>query len=528
MYNSLNKFLFTAIYDQTITPILSLQRLIGAIVFCVMFAVWFHTADFQCAAATQRTGDWPQWRGPGRDGISMDTGLMKTWPTEGPPLLWENSSIGKGHGQPSIANGYVFCIGNEIKGEFVYALDENTGNLLWKTLISSTSSSLAYGSCSTPTINGERVYALGGHGDLACLDFVTGKVLWQKNLVSGFGGKYAAWGYCESPLVDENKVLVTPNSASATVIALNKIDGSTIWQCPYSSVYDGDQTSLVPIAPSIMPMTVGGRRFYVQSVGKVKGIAADTGIPLWSIDKKLEYATVVCRDNQLLLRDCLINLSNINSHVEYQVAYDQNPVNLEYGGVVLVNGFVYGTRNGTLSCTEFATGKLQWTRTNNFRPSLRRGSISYAEGHIFYRDESGSVALFEATPTGAVQCGYFYDNAVPSYAPPSIANRRLYLRSDYILNCYLLAPLAVPLIFQGCQSTDNTGFQLRIGRSDGLPMVTSKSVRLELVTSTNFDLNISLWKLLNPKSVLTNGVLIQTVTRNLFESTRYYRVRVTQ
>jgi outer membrane protein assembly factor BamB len=522
------KFLFKRIHKEPVSRAMSIRRLINRMILGVVFGLLVQNAQIRCVAVSPRKGDWPQWRGPGRDGVSLDTGLVKTWPTGGPPILWENSEMGKGQGQPSIANGYVFSIGYDFKGETVYALDENTGDVLWKTLIGAKVFSTAYGSCSTPTVDGDRVYALGSHGDLACLDASTGKVLWKKNLITDFGGKVGGNGYCESPLVDEDKVLATPNSASATVIALNKLDGSVIWQCPYSTVYDGEQTSSPLNAASIMPMTVGGQRFYVQGVNRVKGVSAKTGVALWSINKKLEYATVLCRDNQLLLRDCLVNLSKVNNAVEYQVNYDETQVNYEYGGVVLVDGFVYGTRNGTISCTEFATGKLIWSRPSNARPSIGRGSIAYADGRLYYRTDSGLVALFEATPTGPVQCGYFHDNAVLHYAPPSIANRRLYLRDGNFLTCYFLAPLLVPLTFQGYQWKDSAQFQLRIARSDGLPMVTNKAVRVELVTSTNLNSNISMWKLLTTKSILTNGVLIQKVTRNPSESTRYYSIRVTQ
>ena len=468
-------------------------------------------------------GDWPQWRGPGRDGISRDTGLLKSWPSGGPPVLWFATDLGSGSGQPAIANGRVFCLGKEGSSERIQALDENSGKLLWSSRITQTnySAGLAHGSCSTPTVDRDRVYALGGGGVLACLEATTGRILWQRNLLSDFGGRLHGYGYCESPLVDGDKVLVTPGSVSATVVALNKSDGATLWQCPIAR-NDVDQM------PSLMAMTVEGRRLYVQSTQTgATGMAAENGAVLWSSDRGLYIATAICEGNRVLLDSCLISLANVDSRMTSQIVYDDVPLNAGYGGAVLIDGYVYGSRDYALSCSDLATGKRQWSRPGTAPWPSRRGSIAYADGHVYYRDEGGAVFLFEANPQRPVERGCFHDRASLSYAPPSIANRRLYLRGNNELWCYDVATKGASLLkFQDCAyQTEGERLRLRIARSDGLPLTKARATQAEILTTTDLNGDSAGWTLATNKSVLSNGVLTITVTRDPSEPARYYRVR---
>ena len=496
------------------TPV---RRLTIITVLCLMLAVAVRGSD-----SSPATGDWPQWRGPGRDGISLDTGLLKSWPTGGPPVLWIAKDLGKGSGQPSIANGRVFCLGYDGTGETLCALDEKAGEVLWSQRISQklNGQMLIYGSCSTPTVDGDRVYALAGFGVLACLEATTGRILWQRNLPSDFAGGLHEYGYCESPLVDGDKVLVTPGSASATVVALNKHDGTTIWRCP-APKGNGDQLS------SIVAMTVGGRRFYVQSTGAgMSGMAPENGAIIWSSEERVYLSTAICEGNRMLLQSCLINLSNVADRITSQIVYHNVPLDDSYGGGVLVDGYVYSTRNQGMSCSELATGKLQWCRpAMASRPT--RESVAYADGRVYFRDDGGSVFLFEANPQRPVECGHFQDNVSSHYAPPAIANRRLYLRGDERLCCYDLATKgSSPLEFQKyvCPP-EGERLQLRISRSDGLPLNQDRATQTEILTATDLNGSPNRWTLLTNQPVLTNGALTITVSRDLSEPARYYRVR---
>ena len=468
-------------------------------------------------------GDWPQWRGPGRDGISRDTGLLKSWPSGGPPVLWFATDLGSGSGQPAIANGRVFCLGYDGTGETLYALDEQAGEVLWTRQISQRLDrhELGYGSCSTPTVDGDRVYALAGYGVLACLEATTGRIWWQRNLSSDFAGGVLSYEYVESPLVDGDKVLVTPGGASATVVALNKHDGSTIWRCLNA------QDRGVPYS-SIVAMTVGGRRFYVQStrVG-LTGMAAEDGAVLWSSDQRLYLTTAVCADNRILLARGLISLEQVDGQITPQILYDKVQIDDSYGGGVLVDGYIYSTRYQPLYCSELATAKVQWFRPTTATRTSRNGSLAYADGHIYFREEDGLMWLVEANPQRLVECGYFHESASPHYAPPAIANRRLYLRGNEKLCCYDLATKAAsPLKFQdGACAEGGNRIRLRVGRADGLLLNSDRAAQAEILTTTNANLAPGNWTLVTNQPVLSNGAINITVTREPSEPARYYRVR---
>src|ERR1044071_8457412 len=156
---------------------------------------------FCLAEVAAQSGDWPQWRGPNRDGISKETGLLKQWPAEGPPLVWKATGAGGGYSSFSIANGKLYTMGLRGDREFVIAFDVATGKEAWATANGSAfRNDRGDGPRGTPTVDGDRLYALGGSGDLSALDARTGKVIWSKNVLKEFGGSNIQWGISESPL----------------------------------------------------------------------------------------------------------------------------------------------------------------------------------------------------------------------------------------------------------------------------------------------------------------------------------------
>src|SRR6266487_5241634 len=182
-------------------------------------------------ASAQTAGEWPQWRGPNRDGISKETGLLKQWPAQGPPLVWKIAGAGRGYSSMAISNGRLFTMGLRGDREFVIAFDVANGKEAW-----ATSHGKAFrndrgdGPRGTPTVDGERLYALGGSGDLSCLEAGTGRIVWTMNVLQKFGGSNTNWGISESPLVIDEKVLVNAGGPGASIVALNKKDGALIWK----------------------------------------------------------------------------------------------------------------------------------------------------------------------------------------------------------------------------------------------------------------------------------------------------------
>ena len=397
-------------------------------------------AALTAAAQSGKTGDWPGWRGPDRTGISRETGLLKSWPDGGPKLRWKAEGLGGGYSTPSVARGRAFGMGYVGETETVWALDTRTGRQAWSATVAAANHRIGYGegSRSTPTIDGNRLYALGVSGDLVCLDNRNGKLIWRRNLPREFGGSIPGWGYTESPLIDGNKVIVTPGRQQATMVALDKMTGQLIWK---SQVPGGDPAQY---ASSIVA-TVDGVRQYIQFLrGGVVGVAADDGRFLWRYSNPANgtanCSTPIFQDNHLFAASGygvgggLVKLTKTGDGVSATEVYFTRQMRNHHGGMILIGGYLYGFDGGTLTCLNFKTGKIAWTNR-----SVGKGSLVYADGHLYARAERGAVALVEANPKEYVEKGQFqqpFRSGKNAWAHPVVANGRLYLRDQDILLCY--------------------------------------------------------------------------------------------
>jgi len=386
--------------------------------------------------------DWPQWRGRERNGISRETGLLKSWPATGPPLLWKSSGLGGGYSAPSIAGGRIYGMGYRGEEEVVWALDEQTGKEVWSTPIVAANRQVGYneGSRCTTTVDGDRLYALGVGGDLVCLDRASGKPRWQKNFVSEFGGRIPNWGYSESPLVDGEKLIATPGGPEATIVALNKLTGEVIWK---ARVPEGDSAHYA----SCIAADVNGQREYIQFLsGGLVGILASDGKFLWKYNRHANLTanidTPIFRDNCVLISAGygsgagLVRLQPAAGGVTATEVYFNPDLKSKHGGMVLVGDYVYGFDDpGTLTCMEFKTGKTVWRD----RSVGGNASVTYADGHLYCRSQMGPVALVTATPAGYQENGRFDQpdrSSASSWSHPVICHGRLYLRDQDVMLCY--------------------------------------------------------------------------------------------
>ncbi|RPI83663.1 MAG: polyvinylalcohol dehydrogenase, partial [Planctomycetaceae bacterium] len=223
---------------------------------------------------------WPQWRGPKRDAVALEKGLLKTWPEQGPSLIYRSRGLGRGYASVAISGGRIFTSGKLDDGEYLFAVQLENGTPVWKTRIGDPTGD---GPSSTPTVDGDRVYAVGAMGDLICAQSRDGKELWRKSYTKDFGGSVPTWHYCDSPLVDEDKLICTPGSAEATVVALNKQTGSVIWK---SAIPGGGGSGFGYASPVL---SEGAKvRQYVQLLGSgtgVVGVRAADGKPLWQYQR---------------------------------------------------------------------------------------------------------------------------------------------------------------------------------------------------------------------------------------------------
>ncbi|HEY2147831.1 MAG TPA: PQQ-binding-like beta-propeller repeat protein [Pirellulales bacterium] len=391
--------------------------------------------------ASAKADDWPQWRGPNRDGVSKETGLATKWPEDGPKLAWKTSDLGKGYSTPSVAKGQIYVVGTpDGKIEQLIALREADGKQLWSTDIGAVCPNRGPnypGPRSTPTVDGERVYVLSSDGDLACLTTADGKVAWQKSLRKDFDGKPGNWAYAESVLIDGENLICSPGGSKATVVALNKNDGSVVWQC---AVPGGDPAGFA----SAVVGEVGGIRQYIQFLGKgLVGIEAKSGRFLWRYDHtsngSMNAPTPIFRDGSVLSASTrkgagLAKLAAEGDKVTPTEVYFLDKLQNHHGGLVLVGDSVYGTGSQALMCVDFATGKVQWEDR-----SVGKGSISAADGRLYVRGENGQVALVEANPAAYKELGRFTpEGSSPKncWAHPVIANGHLLLRDQGMLYSY--------------------------------------------------------------------------------------------
>jgi outer membrane protein assembly factor BamB len=386
-------------------------------------------------------GDWPQWRGRNRDGHSTETGLLKTWPKDGPRLIWQVKDLAAGYSTPSVAGGRIYVMTNKgLDDEFVTARDAKDGSLLWSTRIGKVGNpdqQPSYpGARSTPTIDGAVLYALGSDGDLVCVETATGKLRWRKSLRADFGGQPGTWAYSESPLVDGDRIVVTPGGTQATVAALDKKTGEVRWK---SVVPGGARAGYA----SIVLAEAGGGRQYVAYTGDgLFGVEASTGKILWRYDKTtgpvgMSVFTPVVSDGLIYsgndrLGGAAVRVMDDAGAAKVEEVYRDMKLPRMIGGAVLVGGYLYGSSGMVLVCAEFKTGQVRWSER-----SVTPGSVSYADGRLYLHGESGEVALVEATPEGYREHGRFMPPNPPeqgvnrgekAWAHPVIADGRLYIR----------------------------------------------------------------------------------------------------
>lgn len=393
---------------------------------------------FICAW-TVAAADWPQWRGPKRDGQSPETALLQEWPQSGPPLLWKTNGLGAGYSSLSVAAGRIYTMGDRADSSFIHALDLS-GKPLWSAKVGKPGGGGGYpGPRCTPTVDGDRVYALGQYGDLVCVEAATGKEVWRKNLRKDFGGEVGGWGYSESPLVDGEQVICTPGGKQGTLLALNKKTGAKTWQS-YQWLDSAEYAS--PIVAEI-----GGQRQYIQLTGEsVGGVAANSGRLLWSATRKGSTAiipTPVVRDNHVFVTSgygvgChLFKITGSGTSFKAEQVYSSKSMVNHHGGVVLLGEHLYGYSDGKgWACVKFDNGELVWSDKK-----LGKGSVSYADGRLYLRGEGskGTVALIEATPEGYREKGRFDQperSGKEAWPHPVIAGARLYLRDQDKLFCY--------------------------------------------------------------------------------------------
>ncbi len=383
-------------------------------------------------ALAQSPADWPQWRGPNRDGISKETGLLKQWPTEGPSLVWKASGAGGGYSSFSVADGKLYTMGLRGDREFVVAFDVATGKEAWATPHGGAfRNDRGDGPRGTPTVDGDRVYALGGSGDLSVFDARTGKLVWSKNVLKEFGGSNITWGISESPLVLGNKVLVNAGGPGASIVALNKANGSIIWK---SQSDKAGYSSAIPVELN------GTTQVVFFTAERAVGLDVKDGRLLWEYGRPANnvanVATPIARGNRVFISSDygtgggVIEIKADNKAQELWFTKDMRN---HHSSSVLIGDYLYGFSSNILTAMRFDTGEIAWRDR-----SVGKGSLVYADGNLYCLSENGVVGLVEATPTGYKEKGRFRiaQGNLPTWTHPVVVGGRLYLRDQDTIYAY--------------------------------------------------------------------------------------------
>lgn len=387
------------------------------------------------------------WRPDNRTGVSSETGLLKSWPAAGPKLLWTCLDLSKGFSSPSFGANTIYITGNsgDIGAEdILFALDMN-GKILWQTAMGRAWTGSNPESRATPVVDGNRVYTCSGVGDLACIDATTGKKIWSYKASELNKGTYGSWGISEALLIDGNKVYFSPGGPETMTIALNKATGDVIWRS--ASLKDN------PGYVSPILVNYAGKKMIINvSLGHVFGVDASNGEILWKVAHEersggrdlIKCVTPLFKDGRVYVTGgydtggMMVEIAKDGKSAK--VVWTDDVLDVHHGGVVLINGYIYGSNwlnnsNGDWCCIDWQTGKKMWQQHWNCK-----GSIISAEGKLYiYEEKNGNVGLLNVNPNKFDLVSSFkitQGKSGPFWAHPVIHNGILYLRHTNALMAY--------------------------------------------------------------------------------------------
>ncbi|NKB87254.1 MAG: PQQ-binding-like beta-propeller repeat protein [Acidobacteria bacterium] len=408
------------------------------------------------SAVDAQEADWPQWRGVQRDGKAPDTGLIDSWGDDGPPLLWSTEGAGGGFSSISVTGGRIFTMGDHDDEQYVVAFDDATGERLWMTAIGPAWEDEYGGPRATPTVVDDVAYAIGTEGDLVALDVATGEIRWHLNMQTDLNGSTPlagngwTWKYAESPLVDGDRVVVTPGGESSFIAALDRHTGEVEWS---SAVPEFGEEGVPGAGYSSAVISEGaGVRQYVQLMGNgIVGVEAATGRVLWTYSRMANPVANI--PTPVIDGDYVLTATGYGSGAALlQLVADGDGVRAEevwfneagtmqnhHGGMVIHDGTIYlgqGHNRGFPQAVDFMSGEVLWGPERNDGDGS--GSVLYADGHLYYRYQNGVMVLAEATRDGYVEKGSFTipNPAQFSWAHLVIADGRLYVREQDAIYVY--------------------------------------------------------------------------------------------
>jgi outer membrane protein assembly factor BamB len=380
------------------------------------------------AAGAVLAADWPQFRGPNRDGISRETGLLKSWPAGGPKVLWK-VPLGEGYSHLAVSRGRLFTLFGGGSNDFAAAYDAATGRQVWRVPLGRKFiNDQGNGPRSTPTVDGDMVYALTATGRLAALNAVDGKRIWEHDLQAKFGAQPPSWGISTSPLVEGNLLLVdVGGSRGRSLVAFDKKTGKTVW-----TSQDEMAGYSAPIA-----ITVGGVRQVIFFTGRaIVSVSPKDGRLFWRVPWKTDWdvnaaTPIFVPPDRLYISSgystgaAMFKIEVIDGKAGAEEVWQSRRMKNQFSSSVLHKGHIYGFDNSVLKCIAAATGEERWKESG-----FGHGSLILADGHLIVLSERGKLHLVEATPAGYREKGSTQILSGKCWTAPTLAEGRLYLRNE--------------------------------------------------------------------------------------------------
>ena len=395
------------------------------------------------ASSASTSSEWPQFRGPHRDGKSTETGLMKKWPEQGPKMIWSAQGLGTGYSTVAITNDTIYTTGTVKKKGILFAFDMN-GKLKWEKTYGDEWRKSFPSARTTPTIEEDRLYIISGVGEVFCFNANTGQKKWSVDAFNQFGGKYGNWGIAESPLIVDDIVICTPGGSKATMAALNKMTGQTVWT---AQVESEKHCYCSPILVERGPNKI----IVTMTDDYVFGVDAKTGKLLWKDSQKDQFGhnksinpvSPISHDGRVYATSgyddggAMLALSADGTSVARK--WVDSTLDNHHGGVVLVDGYIYGANwagngDGSWVCLDWNTGEVKYDQHWNCK-----GAITYADGMLYcYEEKSGNIALVNPTPEKFDVVSSFKVELGDGkhWAHPVVCGGTLYIRHGDVLMAY--------------------------------------------------------------------------------------------
>ena len=405
--------------------------LIGLFVM-VLFGVWYLIGSVLSAEADDKdTAEWAQWRGPNRDGISSETGFLKSWSQEGPKVLWQ-IPLGDGYSGISIAQDKIYTMFAEGDDEFVICLNASDGVEVWRFRSGTKfTEQRGDGPRSMPTVHGDSVFALGTEGKLYALDAHDGTKLWSHNFVEEFDSKIPTWGFSSSPLIEGDLLIVEAGGKDEkAIVAFDKKSGNVVWT---------NHTDEVGYSSPI-PIDFGGVRQIIFLTSKtLLSLAPENGQIYWkySWPEGINIATpIFVPDDKIFISASydkgavLLRMVADGDRIGIEEVWKSRVMKNHFNSSVLQGDYLYGFDNAILTCIEANTGEEQWRHRG-----FEKGSLLLADGHLIILGEGGKLALAEVSPNEYREKARFQLFDDKCWTVPTLAGGKLYLRTQKEMVC---------------------------------------------------------------------------------------------